>query len=681
MKKLILFLLVAAFVSANAIEDLRVNGGRRFASMDNTQPVFISFRVDSPDEELWISVWEDANWNGRPNAGEYMMKKWMVRPDIGPMDDGRNFPGNIHASTVRMSKASSDEMPGYYDVLIPIYPYGCDYTGSGSFAIQVQSGGPGSPADHVQVTYSPPDANVWGNMLDTTAPEPSGGEHDSSVRGLSIYMKTTDSATGKTTGYSAISDTYGEFRCKVPPGDYKLNAYPFINSKVKPLWDYPVTVPETGTWMDDVIVDGNDFSIEGKADARLADSHTVTAYYRGTDTNYPSSTSLIQPDGSYEIGVPAPGPYNVRIGSSQKFPSQNVVPMFTDFDVTVTPATMSTPWTIPALENDAGIVGNIEILYDGVPPNDSFGNFDINGYLHIHAWGMDKQTMRQLEYSRFCDTTAPSGGVFAGGAPKMAKSASSPYLSGNFYRMRVRSSNLTMSAFAPFGFVKSINSNVDIAEGEIAEGPTLIWEFGPDDVLTIEGIVRDPDGNPVEGAVVAARTTTSYSDRSRRGYAVTDSAGKYSIRYLKKFDIPGGDWDWTNDHTYHVGVFMPGGYKAEPQQVLGQTSGVHTVNFDMTLPAGVDESSSYPTEYALGNNYPNPFNPVTNIPYTVASVGQVSIRIFDIQGRQITTLIQKNHVPGKYKVQWDASGQASGLYFIRMQTPDRYITRKCTLLK
>jgi hypothetical protein len=98
----------------------------------------------------------------------------------------------------------------------------------------------------------------------------------------------------------------------------------------------------------------------------------------------------------------------------------------------------------------------------------------------------------------------------------------------------------------------------------------------------------------------------------------------------------------------------------------------------------VDEDpSSHPLEFKLLQNYPNPFNPSTTIQFIipVRTYGCTSLRIYDVLGREVTTLVNEVKQPGTYSVQYDASGLASGAYFYRLRSGDFVSTRKLFLLK
>ena len=86
-------------------------------------------------------------------------------------------------------------------------------------------------------------------------------------------------------------------------------------------------------------------------------------------------------------------------------------------------------------------------------------------------------------------------------------------------------------------------------------------------------------------------------------------------------------------------------------------------------------------EFALYQNYPNPFNPATRIPYSVRGLGFVSLKIFDVLGHEVATLVNEVKAPGSYEVTWNAEGAASGVYFYRLQAGSFNATRKLMLLR
>lgn len=93
-------------------------------------------------------------------------------------------------------------------------------------------------------------------------------------------------------------------------------------------------------------------------------------------------------------------------------------------------------------------------------------------------------------------------------------------------------------------------------------------------------------------------------------------------------------------------------------------------------------SSEVPEEFRLGQNYPNPFNPVTNIKYQIINTKYVKLKVFDIAGREMITLVNEVQNAGTYLAVWNATGYASGIYFYSLIIDGKLIdTKKMILIK
>ena len=125
---------------------------------------------------------------------------------------------------------------------------------------------------------------------------------------------------------------------------------------------------------------------------------------------------------------------------------------------------------------------------------------------------------------------------------------------------------------------------------------------------------------------------------------------------------PGGD-------TAYVGVF--GGSAPTP--------GLR--RFKRTLTSVEPVENGVPTVYALSQNYPNPFNPSTEIQFTISKGGMTTVKVFDILGKEVATLVNENLAPGTFKTRLDASRLSSGTYFYTLTSGDARITKKMMLLK
>jgi len=94
-----------------------------------------------------------------------------------------------------------------------------------------------------------------------------------------------------------------------------------------------------------------------------------------------------------------------------------------------------------------------------------------------------------------------------------------------------------------------------------------------------------------------------------------------------------------------------------------------------------DNYDQVPQQFKLVQNYPNPFNPSTTISYSIAHNGFVSLKIYDVLGNEIVTLVNEEKQAGNYVVEFDANGLTSGIYFYELQSGDFIGTKKMILLK
>ena len=138
-----------------------------------------------------------------------------------------------------------------------------------------------------------------------------------------------------------------------------------------------------------------------------------------------------------------------------------------------------------------------------------------------------------------------------------------------------------------------------------------------------------------------------------------------------------GTWVWPN---YFVGQT----YEQEINYLKSWTA--NRINWlDQNMigePTDINETNhSIPSDFSLEQNYPNPFNPVTNISYSVPIEILITIRIYDILGNEIVTLVNETKAPGKYSIKLRAIGMTSGVYYYRMISEDFISTRKLILLK
>lgn len=103
--------------------------------------------------------------------------------------------------------------------------------------------------------------------------------------------------------------------------------------------------------------------------------------------------------------------------------------------------------------------------------------------------------------------------------------------------------------------------------------------------------------------------------------------------------------------------------------------------FDLQATSSVNHENTHPKRFHIEANYPNPFNPTTQISYDIEQHTNVRIDVFDVVGRQVTSLVNEFKSPGSYTVTFNANNLASGIYLYRMQAGNYIKTRQMTLIK
>jgi len=141
----------------------------------------------------------------------------------------------------------------------------------------------------------------------------------------------------------------------------------------------------------------------------------------------------------------------------------------------------------------------------------------------------------------------------------------------------------------------------------------------------------------------------------------------------------------TPPETYYDSLWVLTQYftTAQIQQATVSLASLwYTAWFNAQVILAVRESElPLPVDFALKQNYPNPFNPSTHIQFTISHTQFVSLKVFDVIGKEIAVLIDNVKQPGTYDVPWDANKFPSGTYFYRLQSGATTQTRKMVLMK
>jgi len=142
-----------------------------------------------------------------------------------------------------------------------------------------------------------------------------------------------------------------------------------------------------------------------------------------------------------------------------------------------------------------------------------------------------------------------------------------------------------------------------------------------------------------------------------------------TLRRLQKFTVPAGEtiiWEnYKDGNLIQQGSFTYGGNLITiPQVIVFKDSSRLKVYYS---PESIDDRGLLPEIFILEQNYPNPFNPDTKIQYSVPQLSNVTIKVYDVLGREIETLVNELKSTGTYEITWYAEGLPSGVYTYRLQ--------------
>jgi len=135
--------------------------------------------------------------------------------------------------------------------------------------------------------------------------------------------------------------------------------------------------------------------------------------------------------------------------------------------------------------------------------------------------------------------------------------------------------------------------------------------------------------------------------------------------------FPLGDLDW-----------FPAQKATWEAQAAAEHAAIHEVLYVTGIPLGVEViGGAVADKYELSQNYPNPFNPTTNIKYSIPEASNVTLKVYDILGKEVATLVNEFQNANSYKVDFNASSLSTGVYIYKLEAGNFSITKKMLLLK
>ncbi len=162
-------------------------------------------------------------------------------------------------------------------------------------------------------------------------------------------------------------------------------------------------------------------------------------------------------------------------------------------------------------------------------------------------------------------------------------------------------------------------------------------------------------------------TWETMSEVNNYGFEIQRSPAS-AVKQWTKAGFVAGYGTSTTAHSYSFVDALASGlssYRLKQIDLSGEFRFSDPV--DVNSVAGATDQKPIPKDFLLTQNYPNPFNPSTQIEYDLPKGGEVSLVVYDILGREVTTLANGYHEAGKYTARWDAGVQASGVYIARVK--------------
>jgi hypothetical protein len=177
------------------------------------------------------------------------------------------------------------------------------------------------------------------------------------------------------------------------------------------------------------------------------------------------------------------------------------------------------------------------------------------------------------------------------------------------------------------------------------------------------------------GEVVAGQVALHWSTGSEidnHSFVIERSSDQGSFAEIAQISSEGGVG--TTDYSY-VDANVQTGHTYFYRLVDVSIYGYPTVHADNVV------EITLVGDFRLAQNYPNPFNPTTTIRFSVAAAAQTSLKVYDMGGRLVNTLVNGLYDAGNHQVTWDASGLPSGLYVYRLTVGDQTASGKMMFLK
>ncbi|MCL6493863.1 MAG: PQQ-binding-like beta-propeller repeat protein [Ignavibacterium sp.] len=268
---------------------------------------------------------------------------------------------------------------------------------------------------------------------------------------------------------------------------------------------------------------------------------------------------------------------------------------------------------------------------------------------------------------------------------------------GVIYITHLRSQGWALEAFSPTNgqSLWYYHGNAVSGMSPPDVGPDGIVYYAQDDsrIIAFNPNTQTPNWTYQDGTVLYYPTVSPRNDLVVAGGVLTfgdvgfvKGISRSSGQLLWTVPLPGAFYPSPRVVPVHHPRFTPDGSTVYVSTTILSGSSANPHSYLYAIVAGdtttdVAASSEVPQEFRLFQNYPNPFNPSTRIPFAVRGSGFVALKVYDILGREVRTLVNDNLQPGRYEVTFNAAHLASGVYYYRLTAGTSSDTKKLILLK
>ena len=240
------------------------------------------------------------------------------------------------------------------------------------------------------------------------------------------------------------------------------------------------------------------------------------------------------------------------------------------------------------------------------------------------------------------------------------------------YKIEAYDDNLPDHNISPATDELTANPSSD----HLISAPVLVYPEDDMDVASVFTFIADASANrsserPDLTYQIAVSQDETFYDMIIFKRGITETALK--VEYLLDENLEHNQQYWWK-------------VKADDGAFKSEWSEIRSFTVDTTIVVGIEDKKVLPVRYKLYVNYPNPFNPYTNIKFDIPVQSDVTLKIYNILGQEVKTLLSEKLAPGSYKKLWDGRNDiglkvASGLYFYRIKAGKFIDTKKMVLLK